>query len=299
MSNRRTLILCLTATVSLTLMVESCGRDKAVPGGSGFIEATETTISAEIAGQIKSLRFDEGQAVSTGDTIAVIDTLSTALRLGQAESGLEAAGKRVTIAAIAIEQAAYNADLAGKDYERAKALVSSGSVDQQHFDQVETAYKQAVLGRRQAEAALESARADLAKSESDVKLLHKQLSDCFPRASAPGVVTTRFVRAGEWIGTGQPIVKVASLDTVWVKVYLPAGDLTRIKLGDEAVVDPEDGRSKPLGGSVTWISDQAEFTPKNVQTREARADLVYAVKVTIPNRDGVLKIGMPVSVAIR
>jgi HlyD family secretion protein len=113
------------------------------------------------------------------------------------------------------------------------------------------------------------------------------------------VVINKFVEVGELIGVGKPLVKIAKLDTVWVKVYLPPSDLTRISLGGHALVDPEDGRNKPLEGKVSWISDQAEFTPKNVQTKEARADLVYAVKITIPNPGKVLKIGMPVSVKIQ
>ena len=83
-----------------------------------------------------------------------------------------------------------------------------------------------------------------------------------------------------------------------MKIYVPPRDLTQIKLGGKADVNPEDGRTQPLTGIVTWIADEAEFTPKNVQTKEARADLVYAVKVTIPNPDGELKVGMPVMVTI-
>jgi HlyD family secretion protein len=111
-------------------------------------------------------------------------------------------------------------------------------------------------------------------------------------------VVTRYVESGELVAIGKPLVKVARLDTVWVKVYLPPSDLTRIKLGGRAEIDPEDGRSRPLAGSISWISSEAEFTPKNVQTKEARADLVYAVKITIPNPDQTLKIGMPVLVTM-
>jgi HlyD family secretion protein len=284
---------------TLLVVFACCSGQRQAPGGSGFIEATEATVSAEVAGQVRSVRFDEGSPVAVGDTLAEIDTVTTALRLGQARSGMEAAQKKVSMAAIAVEQAGYNADLATKDYDRARALVESGSIDQQRFDAMETAYKQAALARKQAAAALESAQADLSRAGSDVKLLEKQLGDCFPKSPLKGVVTAKFVTAGEWAGVGKPLMRVASLDTVWVKVYLPAADLTRIALGGRAAVDPEDGRSAPLAGRVTWISSEAEFTPKNVQTKEARADLVYAVKVTVANPGAVLKIGMPVSVKIQ
>jgi len=287
------------AALAIASGLVSCAKERPAPGGSGFVEATEVAISAEVAGQVKAVRFDEGTLVAMGDTLAEIDTLSTALRLGQARAGRTAIEKKISMASISIEQAARNAELAAKEFERAKSLLASGSVDQQLADQVENAHRQAALARKQAAAALEAAQAELARAESDVRLLEKQLADCFPRSPLRGVVTAKYVEAGEWVGVGRAILKIAVLDMVWVKVYVPAGDLTFVKIGGRAGVDPEDGRSRPLDGTVTWISSEAEFTPKNVQTKEARADLVYAVKVTIPNPGGVLKIGMPVDVKIQ
>jgi HlyD family secretion protein len=281
------------------LVMVSCGGNNQYPGGSGFIEATEIVISSEAAGQIVSLEVDEGDLIAAGDTIGKIDTVTVMLRLVQAESRMRVSEATVNTSSLSIEQASYNLDLATKEYDRVSALLKSGSIDQQHFDKVETAYHQAALSKKQADAAYQAALADLARTESDVELLKKQVSDCFPRSPASGVITAKFVEAGELIGTGRPLVKIAKLDTVWVKVYLPPSDLTRIKLGDAALVDPEDGNTKPLEGKVSWISDEAEFTPKNVQTKEARADLVYAVKIVVPNPEKVLKIGMPVSVKIQ
>ena len=130
-------------------------------------------------------------------------------------------------------------------------------------------------------------------------MLRQQLTDCTPLAPVAGVVVKKYVEVGELVTPGQPLIEIARLDTVWVKVYLPPEDLTRINLGDRAEVDPEDGRAEPMIGRVSWIASAAEFTPKNVQTREARADLVYAIKVIIPNPEHTLKIGMPVAVRIR
>jgi HlyD family secretion protein len=280
------------------LLITSCGKQNQAPGGSGLIEATEIVVSSEISGQLKSLRFDEGDSIKMGDTIGEIDTVTTRLRLHQAEASKQMAETKVKISSINIEQATYNLDLAQKEYERVSALIKSGSINQQQYDQTETAYNQAVLSKKQADAVYDAAVAELAKAESEIALLKKQLNDCFPKSPESGVVTNKFVEVGELIGTGKPLVKIAKLDTVWVKVYLPPSDLTRISLGGHAKVDPEDGRNQPLEGKVSWISDQAEFTPKNVQTKEARADLVYAVKITIPNPGKILKIGMPVSVKI-
>ena len=281
------------------LLITSCRGNNTSPGGSGFIEATEIVVSSEVAGQLKSLRFDEGDLVNKGDTIGQIDTVTTILRLHQAEALRQVAEAKVKTSSLNSEQASNALELASKEYDRVSALLKSGSIDQQRYDQIETAYHQALLSKRQADAGYEGAKAELARAESDIALLEKQLSDCLPQSPESGVITAKFVNVGELIAAGKALVKIARLDTVWVKVYLPPQDLSRIALGGHALVDPEDGRTKPLDGKISWISDEAEFTPKNVQTKQARADLVYAVKITISNPEKVLKIGMPVSVKIR
>jgi HlyD family secretion protein len=280
------------------LLILSCRGAAPPPGGSGFIEATEIVVSAQTQGQVRFLRFGEGDPIVEGDTIGEIDTVTVMLRLRQAQSARSVNQEKITASSLGIEQASYNSDLAQKEYDRVAALLEAGSIDQQHYDEVENAYRQAALSRKQAQAAYQAALAELARAESDIALLEKQLSDCFPTSPASGTVTTKFVEPGELVSMGKPLVKVAELDTVWVKIYLPPADLTRIKLGGRALVDPEDGHTEPLEGWVSWISDEAEFTPKNVQTKEARADLVYAVKITVPNPQKTLKIGMPVSVSV-
>jgi HlyD family secretion protein len=283
----------------VVLLIASCGKNNVPPGGSGLIEATEIMVSSEVSGQLKSLRFDEGDSIAKGDTIAGIDTVTTMLRLHQAQATREMAETKVRVSSINIEQIAFNLDLAKKEYDRVTSLLKAGAITQQQYDQTETAYNQALLSKKQADAAYQAALAELANAGSAIALLGKQLDDCFPRSPESGMITNKFVEVGELIGIGKPLVEIAKLDTVWVKVYLPPSDLTRISLGGHATVDPEDGRNKPLDGRVSWISDQAEFTPKNVQTKEARADLVYAVKITVPNPGKILKIGMPVSVKIQ
>lgn len=277
----------------------SCNNRDLSPGGSGFIEATEVMVSSETSGQLKVLRFDEGDQIMQGDTIGEIDTVTAILRLHQAEASKKTAETNVKVSGINIEQATYNLDLAKKEFDRATSLLKSGSVTQQQYDNIETAYNQAVLSKKQADAAYEAAISELAQVESGISLLKKQLSDCFPKSPESGTITNKFVEAGELVGVGTPLVKVSRLDTVWVKVYVSPQDLTKITLGGHAQIDPENGQKQSMDGKVSWISDEAEFTPKNVQTKEARADLVYAVKITIPNPGKILKVGMPVSVKIR
>lgn len=282
----------------IILALGSCGGNNSAPGGSGLIEATEIVISAQTAGQIKMLYINEGDIVRADDTVTLIDTTMIRLRLDQAETIRSSAETQLEIAKVNIDQSELNLLLAEKEFERSKNLIKTGSVNQQQYDQAETAYNQMILASKQAKTARKSAEANLQKIKAEIAILNRQFSDCFPTAPISGIVSDKFIEAGEFVNIGTPLLKIAALDTVSVKVYLPASDLIRIKLGDKAEVDPEDDSTQPLTGLIRWISSEAEFTPKNVQTKEARANLVYAVKIAIPNPQHILKIGMPVSVKI-
>ncbi len=289
--------LTIVTIVGLALL-NSCSDDNSEPGGSGMIEATQSIISAQTAGELKTLFFDEGNEIHDGDTIGIIDTTTVMLQTRQAEAARQASLTKQEMARIQIKQADDNLSLATKEFDRVAKLLPAGSANQQQYDQVENKFRQAKLLAQSARAALDAAKAEYNQIEAQLALLSKQFSDCFPTAPVAGIITNKYVEVGELMGPGRPLIEIAQLDTVTVKVYLPPSDLTRIKLGDNAMVDPEDGHTKPLIGTVSWISSEAEFTPKNVQTKEARADLVYAVKITIPNPDQALKVGMPVSVKI-
>lgn len=286
----------LMAIVSLLAL--SCSNDNQEAAGSGLIEATQTLVSAQVAGEIEEVLCREGDKLVTGDRLVQIDTTTIVLQLQQAEAGLSAAQTQAELARIDIRRAAEQRDLTQKEFDRAAKLIESGSVNRQQYDQAENALTQAKLGHRKASAAVSAAEAEIKRLEAQVALLNKQLSDCAPDSPVTGIVTDKFVEVGELVSPGRPLVEISRLDTVWVKIYLPPQLLTGIELGATAEVDPEDGRTTPLSGKVSWISSEAEFTPKNVQTEEARADLVYAVKVEIANPEQALKIGMPVAVRI-
>jgi HlyD family secretion protein len=285
--------------IALAMMLSfsiGCDRGEREIGGSGFIEATSVVVSAETAGRLEALYTGEGDAVAAGTTIGVIDSSTIKLQIDRARAQQQSAVSAVEIARIAIDQTAYDAGLARKEFDRVAALIGKGSANQQQYDQTENRYKQSELARRSAQVTYAARQADLARIEAEIALLRRQLEDCYPSAPVSGVVIDKLTEPGELLAPGKPIVEIAKIDTVWVKIYLPARDLPVVKLGGDAAVDLEDGKTAPLGGKVVWIADEAEFTPKNVQTAEARADLVYAVKVNIPNPQGLLKIGMPVMV---
>jgi HlyD family secretion protein len=288
-----------TYLLAVILLLAACGNKRNIPEGSGLIETTEVTFSPQSSGQLMTLHFDEGQNVRPGDTLAVIDTATVMLKLRQAKAAGDAAVSRLSLSGISIRQTTNSLDLAKKEFNRVEQLIKSGSANQQQYDQAQNTYRQAQLAKEQSETAQRSAQSDLDNANAQIALLEKQVSDCFPLSPVGGTIVDKYFEVGELVAAGRPLVKISRLDTVWVKIYLPPADLTRIKLGQHASIDPEDGHSKALDGIITWISSEAEFTPKNVQTKEARAGLLYAVKATIANPNQTLKIGMPVMVTVQ
>lgn len=284
--------------VSLIIAGYACDNNDHGIGGSGFIEATSVVVSSETSGRLERLFVDEGDLIHAGSPIGVIDSSTIKLELGKAQAQRQSAVTALDIAKIAIEQADEDARLAKKEFERISTLAKKGSANQQQYDQTENRFEQSKLAQRHARATRDAKNADVARIDAEIALLKRQLANCYPAAPITGTVIDKLAEPGELLGPGKPIVEIAKTDTVWVKVYLPPAHLAAIRLGGSAKVDPEDGRHQPLSGKIVWISDEAEFTPKNVQTAEARADLVYAVKVNVLNREGILKIGMPVMVRI-
>jgi len=228
----------------------------------------------------------------------LIDTTAIALQLEQLDALIKSVETQHEIAKITEEQALQNIDLAGKEFNRVSSLMESGSTNQQRYDQAENGFRQAELAVKQAKAALEASVAGIENARAQYAIALYQYSNCFPTAPMTGLVVDDYVETGELLGPGLAILKIARLDTVEVKVYLPPADLTRIKIGGGAFIDPEDGKETSIEGFISWISSTAEFSPKNVQTKEARANLLFAVKIKIPNPEERLKIGMPVMVTL-
>ncbi len=286
-----------TALLLLAVFFSGCSKEEEVVGGSGLIETTEVIVSAETTGRIESLLFDEGTELLVGDTLVHIDTTRLALELASALAGRNVADERLVTAQLNLQKAREAEQYARSELDRVTRLLKSKTASQQQYDKLAHTHKETLIARDAAKAAIATIKAEITKINADINRIKRQLEDCYPTAPIAGRVTEKYVEIGELLAPGRPIAKIAKMDTVEVKVYLPAGDFAGVKTGDHARVDTESG-GEIYSGTVVWTSDEAEFTPKNVQTKKSRADLVYAVKVQIPNRDGTLKVGMPVFVTI-
>ncbi len=283
--------------VLVLVMIAGCGDSDLVSGGSGLVETDEVVVSAETSGKVTTLYIAEGDQVLAGDTLAVIDPSRTELELKSARAGRLVAVANLETARLGVRLAEQSRSYVGTEFDRITRLVASGTATQRQLDAAEFEHLQALLGTETARTKVAMIEAEITRIDAEIALLKRRLEDSYPTTFASGTVVEKYVDPGELLISGKSIAKVARLDTVWVKVYLAAPEFAEVVLGDKALVDTESG-GKTYDGTVVWTSEEAEFTPKNVQTSQARADLVYAIKVRIPNIDGKLKIGMPVYVTL-
>ncbi len=289
---------------------------------SGNVEATETNVGFKIPGRVTERLVDEGDRVKAGDLLAKLDNAEIASVVAQGRASLDEAATRLTEFSAGsrsqeIEQAkaqmnAQEADLqkVKKDYERAGILYKNGAISLSQFDVAKSAYDaRAALHRNAIEALslvregprkeeiriaghrVKQARASLAASE-------ERLKDTMIYAPIKGVVLRKHVEAGETVASGTPVVTIGDLEHPWIKVYVKEDRLGQVRLGQKAKIAVDTFKGKTYEGIVTYISSEAEFTPKNVQTQEERVKLVFGVKVRVKNVNDELKPGMPADVRI-
>jgi HlyD family secretion protein len=274
-------------------------------------------LSFRIGGQIKTRPVDEGDRIDSGQLIATLDTDTLVTQKGSAESELanaravldqmeEGTRKEQIESARALFKAAESRLKNARDeYERHQLLFKEKAISGSMFDSKETAFKVALeefnntaerlreleAGPREQE--IRAARAHFSKAEWDLKRLELDIEHSTLTTPVSGVVLTKANEVGEVVLPGATVVTVAAIDEVWLKGYVGERDLGKVKLGQKVDVTTDTFPDKIYHGIVTFISSRAEFTPKNVQTREERVKQVYRVKVTIKNLQQELKIGMP------
>ncbi len=254
--------------------------ERAEPTYYGTIEADEVLISAQLAGRVLELTVDEGDRVEQGQLLVRLDDSIYAAQLGQAEAAVRLA---------ASQNGVIGANTEGIDINlaRTKKLLDTGSATQMQLDNLE-------IQRSALDAQRQVIGSQVNQARATVKLAQTQLG--YSRITSPltGVVLRRHVLPGETVFPGSALLTVADLSTLEVKIYVPGPVLGKIRLGQQVQLFTDSYPNQPFVGTIARISNQAEFTPKNVQTRDERVRLVYAVTVRVPNPDGVFKIGMPV-----
>jgi len=299
------------------------------------VEATDIRIATEVAGRLLELRIDEGSRVSAGEEIARIDTTDTELALSRAmaereqamaqlrlllagsrdedirQAQAQLAAAESDVAAARVEASTARADLARyqdllarnagsrkqRDDAAARADVAAERV-QSALQRVEAARE--VVRRLQAgprSQEIDVARQRVAVVDAQIAALREPVADALIKAPAAGVVTEKLVEPGELLGPRTAIAVLTDLDHAWATVYVDEPTIPRVRLGQSARVFTDAGGAA-LPGTVSYVSPRAEFTPRNVQTAQERSKLVYRLKVSVDNRNGLLKPGMPVEAEI-
>jgi membrane fusion protein YbhG len=282
---------------AVALLVFSACRHAQEPDAYGNFEATETVVSAEASGALLWFTPMEGQQVAPGTLLGVIDTVQLALERAQARAQSAASRSRVSESGRQIGVLAVQRDFAKRSYERTRRLFNEKAATAQQLDQTEGEYR--TLGQQIAAARVQqqSAVGDARASDARVAQITEQISRSRVSAPLAGTVLATYARKGEFMQPGQPLFRMANLDSMTLRAYVTEPQLTQLKIGQRVEVSVDRAGSRVvLPGTVTWVASKAEFTPTPVQTRDERADLVYAVKIWVANRNGVLKIGMPADV---
>ncbi|MCI1209672.1 MAG: HlyD family efflux transporter periplasmic adaptor subunit [Treponema sp.] len=284
-------------TVSMTILITSCRAGEDNFDASGSFGATEVIVSAEVSGKILSLAADEGAVLSAGTAVGRIDTVQLELRRSQLlanRKGVEARRPNVSVQIAATVQQIATAK---KEKARIENLLKSDAANTKQLDDIDSTI--AILEKQLAaqRLTLETNSLGIDEDSSALAIQVAQLDDQIARAtvSSPidGTVLAKYAEAGELASPGKALFKVADVSQLYLRAYITADQLSRIKIGQRVKVMSEYGDKayREYDGTVSWISDKSEFTPKTVQTRNERTNLVYAVKVSVRN-DGYLKIGM-------
>jgi len=314
----------LLVLVSVIALLIGCGDngDKQKINLSGTAETINIVLSSQVAGNVMQVIQEEGTRINAGDTILIIDPETYILQLNQAEAQRNLAKAKYDLlvkgarsedksqAAEGLNQAEANYQSAKTDFERIENLFENQSVTKKQYDDAKTRLTIA-------EAQLNSAKQNLKKIENlarpeeldqamaafnaadaNVKLLQKRVNDCYVLSPINGQLVKNFVKIGETVNPQSSLVKISNLSEVEVVVYIQETDLGKVKLGQKAEVFSDSYKDKAYEGKVTYISPEAEFTPKNIQTKEERTKLVFAVKIKVPNPNYELKSGMPVDAVI-
>jgi len=282
------------------LFLAACNRGSE-PDAYGTFEANEVVVSSEITGQLLTFTPVEGVQLPKGSVVGIVDTAQLSLERTQLIAQREATGSRSTEVARQINALEIQRTIARRNYERTRRLFDEKAATAQQLDQAERDYK--VLGAQieAARAQQQSVSREVTSGNARVAQIAERLGKSRIENPERGTVLATFTHAGEVVQPGQPLYRIANLDTLTLRAYVAESQLQSLRLGGQVQVnvDAGDGKLVALPGTVTWISSKAEFTPTPVQTRDERADLVYAVKVRVPNQRGMLKIGMPGDLNLR
>ncbi|MEF9924258.1 MAG: HlyD family efflux transporter periplasmic adaptor subunit [Muribaculaceae bacterium] len=287
----------LTPILLFTLLLSACNNSKKDFDATGTFESTEITISSEVAGKIINLDIEEGDSVKALSLVGTID--STQLYLSKLQLKKNASSIRSNRPAIATQIATIRNQIAKQVTERKRIenLLDAKAATQKQLDDINSSI---TILESQLSAQLSTlnnsvSSIDAQSSAVDIQVaqIDDKINKCNIISPVSGTILNKYVETGELASPGQPIFKVADMTNIFLRAYVTSDQLSKIKLQQSVKVFADFGGNnlKEYNGHITWISDKSEFTPKSIQTRDERANLVYAIKIAVKN-DGIIKLGM-------
>lgn len=296
---------------ALGLLLAACNGNDHDFDASGTFEADDVIVSAEATGKILSFSIEEGMTVSKDSTVGTIDAENLALQKDQIEASIEALSEKTAdvgpqVKLLQNQLGVQQSKLDNLLHERTRIqnLLKADAATQKQLDdmnaQIDLVQKEMNVTRQQINVQQSNTGTQNRSILSESKPMTKraaQLEDQIEKAKIVnpinGTILAKYAEQGEVTSAGKALYKIADLSTITLRAYISGTQLSQVKLGQQVKVLVDDGKDKyrEVPGTITWIADQAEFTPKTIQTKEERANLVYAVKIKVKN-DGLLKIGM-------
>ncbi len=300
-----------TATAFLFILFFGCKNGESNADASGTFEADEVIVSSELAGKILSFNVEEGLQIPKDSIVGIVDAKNISLQQEQVEASIKALNEKTSnvqpqVQLLQNQLSVQQSQLSNLLHEKTRIenLLKADAATGKQLDdinyQIEVARKQLAVTQQQINVQLNNTSTQNRSILSEADPLKKraaQLQDQVQRANivnpVSGTVITKYAEQGEVTAAGKALYKIADLSSLNLRAYITGAQLSQVKLGQTVKVLIDDGakKYKEYNGSIIWIADKAEFTPKTIQTKEERANLVYAIKVKVKN-DGYLKIGM-------
>lgn len=286
----------ILAAILLTV-ITSCSNNSNNFDASGSFETEEYIISSEANGIIKELNIEEGAVLKANQQIGYVDSTQLHLKKRQLEAQIQAALGRRPNVALQLSVLSDQLKTAESERERVYNLVQGDAATPKQLDdvdaQIEVIKSQIAAQKSTLTNSSQSISSEVIAMQVQIEQINDQLNKCNITNPIEGTVLTKYAKANEMTGMGKPLYKIADIDNMILRAYITGNQLSDVKLNQTVTVRTDDGKGgfHETQGTVTWISDKAEFTPKTIQTKNERANLVYAIKVNVKN-DGRYKIGM-------
>ncbi len=282
----------------LFILLISCNRNKFEHDASGTFEATEVIVSSEASGKLESFKLVEGDLLNKGQYVGYVDSTQLYLKKRQLESSTKAIQEKRPD--ISVQIASTKEQIAKAEFEkrRTQRLLADNAATQKQLDdinsQINVLQKTLSAQVNSLSTSVNSLNAESNSNIVQIAQIEDQLNKCKIINPIQGTVLNKYVQEKEVVAPGKALYKIADTKNLFLRAYIVSDQLEKVKIGQQVTVFINSGgdKQKSYKGTISWISDKAEFTPKTIQTQDERQNLVYAVKIAVHNTDGLIKIGM-------